>query len=136
MPDVLKEPCNQCPYRRKAMPGYLGESTPEEFMASTMADYPMPCHKTIDYRDPRWKEKWENLVVDDELDPASQRSTSPKEKHCAGAAIFFSNIHKRTRDMNRPGLAADRDLVFDHPRQFIDHHRSLGVGSWESPTKK
>lgn len=135
MPDVLKEPCNQCPYRRKSAPGFLGKSTPEEFMQSTMADYPMPCHKTIDYNDKKWKEKWEALIVDDEFDPGLQLSISPREKHCAGAAIFFSNISKRTRDKMRPRLPPDEVLVFNSQKEFIDHHRSLGIGSWKEEKK-
>lgn len=115
------------------MAGFLGDSTPEEFMESTMADYPMPCHKTIDYTDPNWKEKWEELVVDDDLH--FHRGTT-MEKHCAGGAIFFANISKRSRDRMRPRLPDDKEFVFDHPQQFIDHHRSSGVGSWTEPTKK
>lgn len=135
MPETMKEPCSQCPYRRKSMPGYLGQATPEEFMQSTMLDYPMPCHKTIDYNDQHWKDKWENLVLDDEL-KVGKAGCDTKEKHCAGAAIFFTNIAKLSRDAARPRMAADRELVFDHPQQFIDHHYSSGVGSWPEPTKK
>ena len=133
MPEILKEPCNQCPYRRKSLAGFLGSANPEEFMEATLKDYPMPCHKTINYHDPDWKEAWEELVADDIL---NKERADTKEKHCAGAAIFFANIVKWSRDPMRPKLPADRELVFTGPVEFIAHHYSSGVGSWPEPTKK
>lgn len=112
----MKTPCKECPFRRKSMKGWLGDSTPEQFMATTMADVHMPCHKTLDYSDPQWAEKW----VEGEAGEG-----------CAGAHIFFANICKRSRDRSRPILPKDKKSVFSLPQEFIDHHNSGEFKSWK-----
>lgn len=101
----LKQPCRECPYRRESLPGYLGEASPEQFMATTMEDHQMPCHLTVDYDREDWEEG---------LDEAEQ---------CAGAAIFFANLCKLSRDRDRMKLPADREQVFSNPQQFLEHHK-------------
>lgn len=105
--DHNKKPCDQCPFRRKAINGFLGDSTPEEFIGTTMADYPMPCHLSIDYSSPVWKESWE---------------VGEEGRLCAGALIFYANISKMSRDPARPRLKPDRDNVFASPSEFLAHH--------------
>lgn len=119
---ACSEPCNACPYRRKGMQGWLGASDPEGFMETTMADYPMPCHQTIDYEDPKWKEKWE---------AQSRNAIEGKAKLCAGALIFFANIGKVSRLRNRPRLPADEELVFSSPAEFEAYHNAARVKSWK-----
>jgi len=99
------KPCTECPFRRKSLPGYLGSDTPENFMATTLADAPMPCHCTVDYEDENWREK------------------AAKAPLCAGARIFFANICKLSRDRARPKLERDRENVFANPAEFIAHHK-------------
>jgi hypothetical protein len=101
-----KTPCRECPFRRRSLPGWLGASNPEEFLATTLADAEMPCHMTVDYEDPYWE---------DELDMA---------QFCAGALIFFRNICKVSRDRSRPLLPADKENVFATPAEFLAHHKS------------
>lgn len=100
-------PCRECPFRCDSAPGWLGDSDPEEFMRTVLADVPMPCHLTIDYDVPNWKELWENGLMG---------------VHCGGAAIFFTNICKVSRDSDRPRLEADHEQVFSRPEEFIAHH--------------
>ncbi len=109
MKSGLKEPCSDCPMRRKAERGWLGQETPEGFMETVMKDVAMPCHMTINYDDPDWKE---NFVANGEAE------------HCAGTLIFFSNMVKRSRDPERPRLDADHENVFDSPNEFIEHHKN------------
>lgn len=102
----VKKPCRECPFRRESLPGYLGADTPEGFIATTMADVPMPCHLTVDYESDDWEE---------------QAAEAPL---CAGALIMFSNMAKLSRDRNRPRLPADRENVFTFPHEFLKHHTS------------
>ena len=104
------KPCNQCPFRRTALPGYVGSTDPADFIATTMADDAMPCHTSIDYEDPDWR---------DQLDPLNADSTA---RHCAGAATFFANIGKLSRDRMRPRLKSDKVNVFASPNEFLAHH--------------
>lgn len=102
----LKEPCRACPFRRKSTPGYLGSDTPENFIETTMLDYEMPCHLTVNYEDPGW---FQNL---------------DQAQACAGAAIFFANICKLSRDPSRLKLPHDTKLVFASKAEFLKHHKS------------
>lgn len=107
MKNPLKKPCNQCPFRRRSLPGYVGADTPEHFIATTLSDVAMPCHSTIDYEDPDWED---SLAADGSA------------RHCAGAAILFANKFKLSRDRTRPSLPADTKNVFKNEVEFLDHH--------------
>ncbi len=107
MKDPCKRPCKACPYRRKSLAGWLGSDTPEGFAATTMADVPMPCHSTIDYEDPDWKE-----------------TQLPKARHCRGALVLFANTCKISRDPERPRVEPDHEEVFSNAAEFIEHHKT------------
>lgn len=109
------KPCRDCPWRRNAVPGWLGSSVDAEqdFVANALADVsdePLPCHSTINYDDPDWK--------------ASQY---PDAALCAGALIFARNTAKLPRDPAKAdavlSVQADHDRVFSSAEQFLDHHR-------------
>lgn len=76
----------------------------------------MPCHLTVDYEDPDWE-----LLMDDA--PA-----------CTGGLQFLANSLNLPHDRqmvewrNRVGKNPD---VFTRRQEFIDHHRSFGIGSWD-----
>lgn len=40
------EPCHDCPWRRKSLPGWLGGSTPEDWVATAHSDQLVTCHTT------------------------------------------------------------------------------------------
>ncbi len=103
------KPCDRCPFRRKSLPGYLGASTPLDFINTTMGDVPMPCHSTVDYEEPDWED---------------QCTPDGSARHCAGAAIFFANQSKLSRDRARVRLSADRVGVFSNRIEFLDYHQS------------
>ncbi len=100
----LKKPCNECPFRRKSIPGWMGDATPEEFIEATMADAAMPCHMTVDYEDPNW--------------PSMNQ---PETSYCYGALVFFRNTCKKSRDKERPIAEPSKD-VFAHRMEFLNHH--------------
>lgn len=109
MNNNVKKPCNDCPFRKASLAGWLGASTPHQFISTTMADHPMPCHLTVDYSDPAWKAK---------LDTSGA-------SYCAGALTFFANIFKLSRDLDRPRMPRS-DAVFASPQEFLDHHETYG----------
>lgn len=102
-------PCNYCPFVRTSAPGYLGAATPEEFLGSTQGEAHMPCHSSIDYEDPDWRE------------------TLPDASHCAGSLIFLKNICQLPRDADlaekRAQVEPNHAEVFSRPDQFLDHHK-------------
>lgn len=129
----FKKPCNDCPFRRKSLRGWLGGHPPEWFVESALADQAVyspgdvdpyggglaPCHETVDYTNPNW--------IEEELDGAAA---------CAGSLIFARNLSKSPRNAKRAdavrAVTADRENVFAAPQEFIDHHNDPeGVRSWE-----
>lgn len=49
-----------------------------------------------------------------------------KGPQCAGAAIFRANMCKLPRDPSVLRLPADREAVFAHNGEFLDHHEREG----------
>ncbi len=97
-------PCHECPWRRVSAPGWLGASSPEEFVATSEAEYRMPCHIHVDYECEDWEEQAEEVP------------------QCAGRAIHFANRCKRPRNPDLLVLPADRVNVFTQTKEFLDHH--------------
>src|SRR5258706_14268375 len=91
-PIAGEKPCNECPFRRASMPGWLGAGTPQSFVIEISYEHPLPCHRTLDYSDPDWLAKWTDQKVG---------------RVCAGALILAANMSKRPRDPAFPRLPRD-----------------------------
>lgn len=110
-----KTPCNECPWRRAHMPGWLGGYDVEEFIGQVQHDGPpLPCHKTI---------------PGDGTDARSM---------CAGALIFMRNSCKGAHhpDYELPSgelatelVEPDTATVFQWPHEFRTHH-TQDLGDW------
>ena len=102
LPDTTKKPCNECPWRRNATPGYLGPETSEQWATWAHSGGPINCHKTV--------------KIDDDW-------TQPGLRQCAGVATFRANAGKDPQ----PGVAIgppDTERVFATSAEFLDHHDS------------
>lgn len=104
---TLKAPCKACPWRTTSAKGWLGASSPVEFLQQSEAEIQMPCHLHVDYESDTWQ--------DDALEVPQ----------CAGRAVHFANRCKRPQNPDLVVLPADRQAVFSNPQDFIDHH-SIG----------
>ncbi|ATI15699.1 hypothetical protein [Bordetella phage vB_BbrM_PHB04] len=108
-----KQPCRACPWRRdNQAPGWLGNSTPGEFLQQSDAGIRMPCHEAVDYERADWEQ---------------QAAEAPQ---CAGRAIHLSNRCQHVE----PGilkLPADHKLVFTRPHEFIAHHTNVDPATLE-----
>lgn len=100
--------CAECPWQRTSSPGWLGASTPLEFLrANDRREGDMPCHMAVDYKDPHWQD------------------TLPEAPTCVGGHQFNANTHKLPV---RPDMKAAQDRygpnpdVFGTYREFLDHH--------------
>lgn len=108
-----KDACRQCPFRRKSAPGWLGDTTPEQFLAATIhQDEHMPCHMAINYEKADW--------VENQL---------PKAAHCAGSLIFMRNQLKRPIDKElcemMDKVEPDIKNIFQWPHEFLAHHNQF-----------
>ena len=108
----LTKPCNQCPFRRNSLPGWLGPWKAEEIVWS-LGRAAFPCHKTI--RQDR------QSIKDSELEG------------CAGASIFLNNKAERSRNLNtlqhqQRVRNINKDIkksVFSGSQEFIKHHNPI-----------
>jgi hypothetical protein len=97
--EAVKEPCNDCPWRRNAVQGWLGPHDANEWAEAAQSDSAIACHQTI-----RESESWEGT------------------KQCRGASIFRANICKMSRDPRVVNSEADHERVFSSPQEFIEYH--------------
>lgn len=128
MPDaaprtVCPKVCKACPFRRTSWKGWLGADTPTGFIDKTEAGVAMPCHATVDYEGPGWKER---------------AAAAPL---CRGALVHLANSGKRPfvppaeipvpeflrREIPQvlealDGIERDTDTVFTWRHEFIQHH--------------
>lgn len=100
-----KQPCGQCPFRKASTRGYLGADNPGHFIMTALSPVVMPCHLTVDYTNPGWK--------DEAVHSARQ---------CSGRAIFLANNLKNVRNPEIRELPRDRERVFSWPHEFVEHH--------------
>lgn len=108
----LKKPCNECPFRKKSLPGWLGPWKPREILQS-IAVNPFPCHRTIRHNEQRYE--------DDTL------------QSCAGMALFLNNNLEKSRDTSnaihqwavRNADTSIKNSVFLNTLEFMDHHTGL-----------
>ena len=114
--EPVAKPCDDCPFRRNAMPGWLGAGSPESFIDTIRSEGYLPCHQTLNYEDASWKARW--LAQSD-------------GRGCAGALIMSANMCKLPRDQAMPRMPADRNPVFATAAEFIAFHRRAGARSWQ-----
>jgi hypothetical protein len=88
----ITKACEDCPMRRKALPGWLADMTPAEYCNMLHSETHIECHTKLCDGEP---------VL------------------CAGAAIYRANVAKSSPDLKLP---ADRELVFASPIEFMRHH--------------
>lgn len=90
-----KTPCSDCPWRRDALPGWLGGRSALEWLQVAHGDGKIECHTLLCGPDEGWE--------------------------CAGAAMYRANVAKITRDPTLLRLPRS-PLVFGSPREFLAHH--------------
>lgn len=104
-----KTPCNECPYRKDSLPGYLGDEShnPELFLQQLDCKEMHPCHQMVDWND----------YTEKDLGAASK---------CTGALQFMNNSFMRHRNMEvvklQQTVGKNKDIMqFKH--EFINHHK-------------
>lgn len=115
LPPPTENPCNDCPWRRNAVPGWLGPYEAEDWRVLAHSDEPIACHMTIpsydDYAEDFTEEEWADVVWE-----------HPALRQCRGAAIYRANVGKSPR--NRDVTVGPRDTanVFATPSEFLEYH--------------
>ena len=91
-PQQHTTPCRECPWRRTALPGWLGPCTAEEWTQYAHGETIMDCHM------------------------------AKRELQCAGAAVFRANVAKQTRTNEALKLPPDTTTVFASDAEFLAYH--------------
>lgn len=119
------KPCHECPFRKEALPGWLGGAShnPQVFL-STIEQAPIPCHLTVD---------WDAL---DEAYASMVAYVNP----CIGSLQFMRNTAKLPWDKVYATMrnSVERNPeVFEIRQDFIDHHTfNNGTNSSKFISKK
>lgn len=107
LPKPCTKPCNDCPWRKVSLPGWLGPMPAADWIRLASSDEPIACHTTID-ADENGEGDWSN----------------PRMRQCAGAARYRRNMGKLVRNETDASnfVEADREAIFTSPVQFMEHH--------------
>lgn len=103
LPPATSSPCNDCPWRRNAIAGWLGPHTASEWLDIAHGESAIACHQTIDHNGQDWSEL----------------------KQCRGAAIFRANVAKLPRNPKVAVGPEDHEHVFSSSKEFLEHHEKL-----------
>lgn len=103
-PEPTAAPCNECPWRRVAVAGYLGPYTALDWVKIAHGESAIACHKTIDSN--KAGESWDQEGL----------------RQCRGAAIFRANGFKEPHNESIATGPQDCDTVFHDGIEFIRHH--------------
>lgn len=118
----MRKPCENCPFRRDCLPGWLGRDRAKEIADGMLVQQAtFACHKTVEWTDNEGEEDGEpeQLVVNQE-----------EQEHCAGALIMMLKIGQLNQlariahrlgyfDPDAMGMTAP---VFGSAQAFIKHH--------------
>jgi len=91
----ITKPCEDCPFRRVALAGWLADQTPAEYCQMAHSDDLIQCH--------------------------TKKFEDGDHVQCAGAAIYRANVAKRCDPPNLT-LPKDPQAVFSTPLEFVEHH--------------
>lgn len=108
-----RAPCSDCPWARKALPGWLGPNTTQEWlMAAHHHASIIACHT---------RAMPEGMPDPMDLQSASINAILGGHWQCAGAAIYRTNVVKRVEPPVL-WLPQNKILVFASPLEFRSHH--------------
>lgn len=131
----LKKPCEGCPFRRNAAPGWLGDYKAEEIVQMARRGENFLCHVHVEknrgYGDDIPLNRLDELE-DDDGGPVDADDELPFEiwadvygQQCAGFMIFMRKLCKLP---SNPAYAkasraidTEQDILFP-PDVFVDHH--------------
>lgn len=106
IPPPTDQPCNDCPWRRVALAGWLGPYDAAKWLEIAHSDSAVACHKTIRTVNEQGVGDWNH----------------PAMRQCRGLAMFRANMCKLPRFAAVPVGPVDHDRVFSNGPEFLAHH--------------
>jgi hypothetical protein len=94
-----KKPCNDCPFRKNSLAGWLGPHDVDYFSEVLRADFPYPCHLSLN---------------------------KPEEHICVGLVHTRNNMCKKARSgvlvEEEQRLYDIENNCFSSIKEFVEHH--------------
>lgn len=115
-PPPTPKPCNDCPWRRTAVEGWLGPYSAAEWLAIAHGESPIACHKTIINVNEDGVGEWDD----------------PAMRQCRGAAIFREHVCKSPKHPDIVTGPTDPDNVFVSNAEFMEYHTGTPVTDEEA----
>jgi len=122
-------PCKECPFRKKAAPGYVGgHGDAMEIYQLISRDRKFPCHMEVtairDHIETELGDPDDPLGIGED---AAHEEACRQAPHCTGALIFMNNSAKLSRDpqiVKAQRVAGTSDQVFQTAAEFLTYHQS------------
>lgn len=99
-PPAVPAPCNDCPWRRNATPGWLGPYDAARWIQAAHGEGAIACHQTI----------------------PDGGGWGDQTRQCRGAAIFRANVCKSPVNPTIETGPPDRERVFASNDEFTSYH--------------
>lgn len=116
----LTQMCNDCPFRKNAVPGWLGSYTSEKIIELIQIEVLFPCHKHVEEAHTD-----EHHVNGYDQDDWAEWAMAHGEQ-CAGFNMLMGKMCKLPRDRtwsDHVNRTEPSDNVFETPQAFIDYHQ-------------
>lgn len=109
--EACKKPCNECPFTKTSMRGWLANYTPESLHGIVMSEQPFPCHMLHDEQI-----EWED-------------AGTSQYPICAGSLRYMKKGAKQPRNLELKKLVSNLTLndcknILSIP-EFFEHHKPL-----------
>lgn len=104
-PPAVKEPCNDCPWRRASTAGWLGPDDALGWLAAVHSETAIACHQTI----------------------PDGGGWAENTKQCRGAAIFRYHVGKMPRNPSVTSGPKNPEKVFTTNAEFYAHHEGIDL---------
>lgn len=123
-----RNPCEACPFRENAAPGWLGDYSPEEVIDAIRHETPFPCHKEVEdlpFSGQADVDVAEMQAHANGYDMEDWRMHLDNINHCAGALIMAKKMSKLPREEKHKQAVKDAPADFPilfPPQKFIDYH--------------
>lgn len=110
---VCKVPCNDCPFTKTSIPGWLGEyESPEQLHLLVMSERPFPCHLTH---------------TEETLD--FKEAGNDNHPLCAGSLAYMKKLGKlpRNKQLKRAIDNIDKNILSNilAMGEFLTHHKKF-----------
>lgn len=108
--------CEECPFRKKALPGWLGPHSIETIEKVVQSDEPFICHMSI-------AEAIESGMED------GDEQIEEEGQHCVGMLRYRNAMCKKSRDPQVARVQNELREIPDVPvieaRKFREHHEKM-----------